>query len=354
MSFFSSESFPESSFSHQGLNYEQSCKLVAIQRALMENALDYAESFASEFLKTETSSSRYKYILLYLWSTIELMMKSRLILDDWKEIIIPPKNRVDPPSFEKFAEGEYKTKYFGELFESLCTVLSQKENRDLIDLLTRNRNVLRNFGNLRNKFEHFTDSSSIVAHYKTSFYSHANDVSKLRHDIYEPIVFSVWSFVMEFFTILIDQVDGEIPGGADFGWRWTQIKKDSIIQPRFVKYRHKQIGPKLDELRINKVPIFKCFQCEQTALPFEEGIMYCCFCCSEHHDFFQDWFERRTGDLLDRSGVVPVSHPLNAGICPQCEEQGYFLMVDEILLEAPEIATICFCCHYVGFKLKDV
>ena len=312
-------------------------ELSELLQSILANAFDYADTSANEYVVSRTENGKLKYAVLHLWSAIQLLLKCRVIFTDWKRVVKCGENKV--PIFSQFCDGGYKTIYHASLVRELRSILEEDENHNdssLLELIDKYKGDLEALRKLRNKLEHFTDTLDPAS--------------------YEPTLASVWQFTFEAGTIIADQILCNIPH-SDIALydRWNAIKQQIAGDKRFSVERLGEIQNQIDAYKKKGVILIQCYNCSHFAIPVDNKLEPCLFCKKESDGacFFEIWWENETGEYLTQNGV-PEGHPWNAGMCPNCEERGYYVMTDEAKSVPSDVLTLCFSCGYSTRKNQSV
>ncbi len=112
-----------------------------IQLSMLENGLDFIRS-GLKHIASPVSKFDLKYAVLHLSAGIELVLKDRLMREDWKQIFVKPEDATE----EKLKSGNFRSANLYECLERLnehCPV-------DLPD-----KALLLSFKNQRNPIEHY-------------------------------------------------------------------------------------------------------------------------------------------------------------------------------------------------------
>src|SRR5580704_16646195 len=112
-----------------------------IQLSMLENGLDFIRS-GLKHIAAPVSKFDLKYAVLHLSAGIELVLKDRLMREDWTQIFVKPGDATE----EKLKSGNFKSVNLYECLERL-------EEHCLVDL--PDKALLVSFKNQRNPIEHY-------------------------------------------------------------------------------------------------------------------------------------------------------------------------------------------------------
>src|SRR5712664_940358 len=112
-----------------------------IQLSMLENGLDFIAS-GLKHIASPVSKFDLKYAVLHLSAGIELVLKDRLMQEDWKQIFVKPEDATQ----EKLKSGNFKS-------VNLYQCLERLEEHCPVDL--PDKALLMSFKDQRNPIEHF-------------------------------------------------------------------------------------------------------------------------------------------------------------------------------------------------------
>lgn len=304
----------------------EKAKVWEVHLQMAQNALDFLASAARYFDTAFKNLTDLKFAVLHLNTALELLMKSRLVLIDWELIVTENGSPGD------FAQGKLHTINFCECQKRLKKHLRRSEraqDKRIVYLLKQYKGRLDKFRKWRNRLEHFAPPHPV--------------------EEYEPWLTEVFSFAVEVATPIIDEVFGEAPGaGVDLCDRLTDVivSLGELKHTELVEQRCRDIKPELDNARSTGKAIIICPRCKHRTLYLAEDFPSCLYCREKfaRHYHFERWFEHATGD--DLAGKDLEGHEMSAGICPNCEDVGLYVRLDERMAEYEEYATVCFSCGY--------
>lgn len=277
-----------------------------VEYDLTENALDYL-ILAGEQAR-EGSPRMLKHAMANLADGVELLLKARLEVHDWRQTLIDTSEN----DRAKYDRGELKTVSFDDAtkrLKKLCSIEIESTGKVLIKELKKLRDQIRHFGVT-------TDRTKAMSLLVKSF-----------------------SFAIDFASEHIERNHPTFPDGEMFKLR-TLLGEFG----HFVRERLTQLEPILSRHE----PFVDCPECLQTAFsPDGSGerarCLFCGFSC-EGEDAACIWVDH-WGPFQSPKGQM--SEPL-VGNCPECGSEA-FVNLDRIL-DTMDFGYLCFSCgesdHY--------
>lgn len=277
-----------------------------VEYDLTENALDYL-ILAGEQAKEE-SPRLLKHAMANLADGVELLLKARLEMHDWKQVFAKP-GGADRTKYE---EGDFKSVSYEEATErlkDLCSVEINPASRAVIETLRKLRNRIRHFGVM-------TDRSTALSLLVKSF-----------------------SFAIDFASENIERTHTAFPEGEMSKLRTLLGEFEDFVRERLA-----QLEPDLSRPE----PFVDCPKCLQTAFSpdgRDEGArcLFCGFSCNGE-DAARIW--------VDHLGLSqsPKDH-MNAPFIENCPECGAEAFVNrDRILDTMDLGYLCFSCgewdHY--------
>lgn len=278
----------------------------SVEYDLTENALDHL-ILAGEQAK-EGSPRLLKHAMANLADGVELLLKARLEMHDWRQVFAKP-GGADQTRYE---EADFKSVSYEEATErlkDLCSVEINVAGQAVIETLRKLRNRIRHFGVT-------TDRSTALS-----------------------LLVKAFSFAIDFASEHIERNHASFPDDE-------MAKLRTLLGEfgHFVRERLTQLEPILSRHE----PFVDCPECLQTAFsPDGSGerarCLFCGFSC-EGEDAARIWVDH-WGPFQSPKGHM--SEPL-IGNCPECGSEA-FVNLDRIV-GTMDFGYMCFSCgesdHY--------
>lgn len=265
---------------------------------LFENGLDFVESGVN-YILDDSNQAAMKYAVLHLSAGVELILKNRLFIEDWR-LIFQNEEKANETSLRT---GNFKSVFFESIIDKLeieCGVNIDVEAKD----------SLKKLRNIRNRFEHFEVNEATV--------------------VIKSISAEVLSFLLTFIGDEFDSIKFSQHAQMIIGNLRELLKKFR----EFERVRLKQLTPRLEKERC-KYTIVECPVCRHETFVVD-GNTNCLFCTltGEPEDMAQLYVE----NVMNISahvctmdgGTFPVYN------CPNCD--GYESYVDT------KDGFLCFAC----------
>ncbi len=275
---------------------------------LLENAFDYILDAVQQLQGKKPSKKQIKYGLVHLWSGIELLLKKRLMDEDWALIF----HNMNKANKKALHSGEFYSVKFDKALERL----KEKCEIDIGDHFE----VLDAIRNERNKLEHFQISLSKPA-----------VISRLV---------AAWGFILDFTVSHID-LDSDHTAEKLF----EKIKDKMIAHEGFISERVKSIQPELRKIKAERYPytIIDCPICFQDALILKGETCECLFCKAD-----LDWKSAMEKWIILKEGYHRYHEKDRWNDpfifeCPECEYEALYQFEDGSTAP-PDPAAICFHC----------
>jgi hypothetical protein len=271
-----------------------------IQLSMLENGLDFIAS-GLKHIAAPVSKFDLKYAVLHLSAGIELVLKDRLMREDWKQIFVKPEDATE----EKHKSGNFKS-------VNLYQCLERLEQHCPVDL--PDKGLLLSFKDQRNPIEHFAlnhsrealeASSAIVLGELINFIGEAYEEDDLSRDESE----------------LLQQIR---TGLAEF--------------KRFTVERMAEIQWLLEDHKKGHGQIVVCPSCMQDALMADCDVK-CAFCgyAASAEDAAELYIANTIGTSRHYAMKEGETFPLRN--CPNCDNEA--LVFEEGYTETN---GICFAC----------
>jgi hypothetical protein len=207
---------------------------------LVQNALDYL-LLAGEQAGQDTPRM-LKHAVATLADGLELLLKSRLEIDDWKLLFADE----GEASQEKYEQGSFKSVTVDEAVKRL-------KKRCSVNLPARHKKLLGRLRDMRNRIRHFTVTTTRAAALS--------------------LIVRSYSFAIDF---VADQIEPH--RHADVGRELDLLRTLLGKYDEFVKGRLEEIRPSLEEPTY--CPLIECMACLQRTLVVDCGTAQCWFCSS--------------------------------------------------------------------------
>jgi hypothetical protein len=297
-----------------------------IQCTLVENALDYL-LLAGEQVQVD-SARMLKHALATLSDGVELLLKARLEIHDWRQLFQHP----DKADRKKYERGEFTSASMDDAIARLRDLASIRFEDDARSLLAQLKVV-------RNRIRHFAVSitrkaalSLVVRSYSFAidFYSTEIERHYFRQTVGE----------LRTLTLL-----GRLPEATDEEKRLQQTLQGLAATIRkmlsqfavFVDARLKELRPVLEDQ--GRQPFVQCPMCLQAALSPDGGIAECVFCgyrCDGERAA-SEWFARRFAYLepKERLGLDIIK------TCADCGAAACVPMGQEFDDSSPHVCLSC-------------
>src|SRR5262245_3560628 len=209
---------------------------------LFENALDFIDT-AVEYANSGEESRNLKYAVVNLYNGIELLLKKRLIEEDWRLIF---------ESFDKADRSALETGNFKSV--GLKSAIDLLDDQCNIKISNDRKVILRELGNIRNRTMHY------------EFFG-------TRETIY-PLIIKVWAFALEFIGehLSSDMIDNEEA-------LISKIREIIIKNEEFVCNRRRDVASALKQKTSDGYgSIITCPICFESSLLLSEDAHMCYFC----------------------------------------------------------------------------
>jgi hypothetical protein len=241
----------------------------------VENGLDFMRSVVARLDGSPTATD-LKYGILHLCAAIEVLLKARLLAEDWTLVFLSPGNASD----EALRSGSFKSVGIDDTFKRLAvlTVRIPEDARRVIRLAFDKRNAIAHFG-LRDSTE------------------------------------AVWTVAVEALNFLISFLHQELREWEpdQTGEALEDIHERVRHISGFVDTRMRQLTPALDRLPV----VLMCPDCSQLALE-PDDVCKCHFCFREGaaEELAEDYVSAVFGETRYEAGKGRVSWSLRS--CPDC------------------------------------
>lgn len=272
-----------------------------IEFSPLVNGVDYLLS-AVEHLEGGPSARNLKYAVLHLQAGVEVLLKSRLIINDWKLVF----GRPGKATLETYRKGDFYSCSAEEALSRLSDIGVEipKDAREEITYLSRQRNRLQHFG--------LTDTAAAV----------------------EARTANVLNFLLDFIRNHLQPVllDTEADHLA------TQM---NLVRSRLhriqslVTTRMQALAPQLSRAPWQTL---HCPQCGQWALVVDTQESTCLFCHAQHDR--QELPLDYVAIILEQGYRAFRKGEPYADCCPQCDDES---LVHGVLVAADPDRPIRFC-----------
>lgn len=246
--------------------------------ALLENGLDSAH-YALERLSGNPSKRDLKHAILFLSSSVELVLKERLQRHDWRLLFSKQASATEAA----YKAGEFKSIDLDESLKRLATHCG-------IEISDAAKNALRNFKRKRNKVEHFSiiDTADAIT-------AAAAETLGILLDFIAHYLDPIW----------LDSGDAEL---------LEDIRAKTGEFQRFVNHRMAEISGALEEA----YGLSTCPSCLQDALVLGEESPRCRFC--GYSGDGEDAARRFVRNVLrvDEHRIVSKGGDAIRRVCPDC------------------------------------
>ncbi|NJP27775.1 hypothetical protein FLW53_26915 [Microbispora sp. SCL1-1] len=268
------------------------------------NGVDYLLSAIENFDGNPTERN-LKYAILHLQAGVEVLLKSRLIVDDWK-LVFSKIEKADPDSYNR---GDFKSCTVADAVARLSEIGINipDDTREAISYLSRQRNRLQHLG--------LTDTSAAI----------------------EARAAEVLNFMLDFIREHLQPVVND----AEAGYLASQM---DVVRARLhriqslVTTRMRALAPELSRAPWQTL---HCPHCGQWSLVVDtEGAM-CLFCRTEQDR--QELPLDYVAVVLDQGYRAFRKGEPYANVCPECGENS--LVNDVRVAAAPDTPQyFCFAC----------
>lgn len=281
-----------------------------IQLSMLENGLDFIRS-GLKHIASPVSKFDLKYAILHLSAGIELVLKDRLMREDWTQIFVKPEEATQ----EKLKSGNFKSVTLKQCLERL-------EEHSAVDL--PDTALLMSFKHQRNPIEHFAlnqsrealeASSAIVLGALIDFIGEAYEEDDLSGDESE-LLQEIRTSLAEFKRFTVERM-------ADIQWQ-------------------------LDDHKKGYGNVVVCPSCMQDALMADCDVR-CAFCgyAAKAEDAAELYIANTLGVSCYSSMKDAEEYPLRN--CPNCDNEA--LVYEEGYTETD---GICFACGNTASSGKYV
>lgn len=270
-----------------------------VSYSLLENGLDFIAQGVEQIAGAK-SKRDLKYGVLNLEAGVELVLKERLRLEDWKLIFANPK-RVDE---RLYASGQFKSVDLGQCLDRL-------EEHTEVEINDADRKTLEAYYDRRNRIQHFEFNESKEA---------------------------IESATAEVLSVLLDFMGTEFkPDDLDkFERNLIEIIRGGLQDFRqFTEKRMRDIGPKLEVLRKEHVTLLQCPSCLQHTL-HPDAEAECLFC--GYADDAEEAADLFIGNVLGitEHSAMKDGEDYPHFWCPDC--------VNKAMVDKDMGSFICFAC----------
>ena len=129
---------------------------------VVENALDFLEHSVDEV------ENAPKYSVIHFYTAVELLLKARMMADDWKRIV---SSNIKEPQWEDFKEGKLQTVGFNEIKKYFSEWNFYQDKFKYFKSLATHRNKLMHFYHKATSEAEYIDLlRSIVKEQLTAWY----------------------------------------------------------------------------------------------------------------------------------------------------------------------------------------
>jgi hypothetical protein len=303
-----------------------------IQLSMLENGLDFIRS-GLKHIAAPVSKFDLKYAILHLSAGIELVLKDRLMREDWRQIFVKPEDATE----EKLRSGNFKSVTLKQCLERLeehCPI--ELPDEPLLMSFKDQRNPIEHFA-LNHSREALEASSAIVLGALMDFIGEAYEEGDLSSDESE-LLREIRTRLAEFKRFTVERM-------AEIQWLLEDHKKhygqivvcpscmqdalmaDCDVKCRFCGYAAKAedaaelyiantIGTSRDHCMKEgeDYPLRTCPNCDNEALVYEEGYTETdgiCFACGDMPS---------PGNYVscDQCGELCDPEDRTGGMCPDC------------------------------------
>ncbi|MFF4771896.1 hypothetical protein ACFY05_03465 [Microtetraspora fusca] len=265
------------------------------------NGVDYLVSAVEHFDGNPTERN-LKYAVLHLQAGVEVLLKSRLIIDDWKLVF----SKIENADRESYRRGDFKSCTIADAVARLSRIGIDipDDTREAITYLSRQRNRLQHFG--------LTDTSAAI----------------------EARAAEVLNFMLDFIREHLQPVVGEAE--ADHLADQMDVVRSRLhhIQS-LVTARMRALAPELSRALWQTL---HCPHCGQWSLVVDAEDATCLFCRAKQ--------DRRELPLDYVAVVLNYGYRAfrkgepYANICPECGEEA---LVNDVRVAAAPDAPQSFC-----------
>lgn len=298
---------------------------------MMANGLDFVLNsteqlkIAGESEDEKVRARAYKYSLLHLSAGIELLMKSRLYIDNWTYIVAD----IDKIDRKKFEAGDFVSVDYAKCIERLNKLCG-------VEIIGDDKQALNDLKKIRNQVEHFMAKTSEAA--IDSIINRAlSTVLKFIKDNYEEFTTpSILDFRKDDFKGLTktekEYIDKMTTAINDIGNHHEEIV--SLAIKRAEEYCHK------DDIVI-------CPDCKEKTLVINDSDAHRCHCylCGYNANgeetatnIIENVFELDVYRTIKNGGEIPLYN------CPECGNNSLIKLDNEYR---------CFSCR-MRYNLRDI
>jgi hypothetical protein len=261
-----------------------------LSHALLRSSHDFIQSAVK--YANEADGTSWKFAVLHLASSIELLLKSKLAEEHWSLVFANP----DKASIDNLQTGEFQS-------VDIDTLLKRLKGVDRIRLSDRDTTFIKKLKSIRNKIIHF----------------HININEN-----------TIASLTAQGLNTYIEFHDRNIaPNWVEYSTFGHELSRKLIEFKGFVKTRMGELSAKLDSSHRPKTNYFwECSQCLQDATVFTEEMKLKCLFCGHSTDIVE------MAELLSDDQMV--RH------CPSCNTKSYIVTS----VKEDQTNSECLICGY--------
>lgn len=241
----------------------------------VENGLDFMSSVVAH-LEGSPTETDLKYAILHLCAAIEVLLKARLLAEDWTLVFVSPDNATE----ESLRSGSFRSVGIDEAIKRLpeLKVRIPEETRRVIRLAFDKRNAIAHFG--------LRDSTEAV----------------------RAVAVEALNFLISFLHQEMREWEPDQTGEA-----LEDIRERVQKIAGFVEIRMRQLTPELDRLPV----VLMCPDCSQMALePDEECTCHFCLRHDAPEEVAEDYVSAVFGETRYEASKGRVNWSLHP--CPDC------------------------------------